>query len=208
MGLVLLEVTKRRETGSKVPREINVREQQGKIGTTEQHKELFTDTEANAQNKGEKQLGHHCLLSSTYVLQGKPDPLVLRVSILHLLYPLSACLFFLAPAFDGFLIALENHYSDRLESVDIMEQLTKENPSFLIHTSTYTVSTVIGSAAIPPANFDFWILEKLASLQIHLFKLPCDYDFYHKRRKAESIQALHVSYQLDFTFLDVHFLFY
>lgn len=36
MGLLLLELTSRRETGSKIPREILVREQQGRIGTTEQ----------------------------------------------------------------------------------------------------------------------------------------------------------------------------
>lgn len=54
MGLVLLELTRRRETGSKVSREIHVREQQGRTGTREKHSELFTGTEANTQNKGEK----------------------------------------------------------------------------------------------------------------------------------------------------------
>lgn len=54
MGLALLELTSRRETGSKIPRQIFVKEQQGRIGTIEQHKELSTEIEANAQSKGRK----------------------------------------------------------------------------------------------------------------------------------------------------------
>lgn len=38
MGLVLLELTSRRERSSKIPREILVRKQQGRTGTIEQHK--------------------------------------------------------------------------------------------------------------------------------------------------------------------------
>lgn len=54
LGLALLELTSRRETGSKIPRQIFVKEQQGRIGTIEQHKELSTEIEANAQSKGRK----------------------------------------------------------------------------------------------------------------------------------------------------------
>lgn len=70
--------------------------------------------------------------------------------------------------------------------MDVMEQLsgTYISSFTLLHAQ---ISTAIGSAAISPANFDFWNLGMLASLQIHLFKLLCDYDFYHKKRKAERI---------------------
>lgn len=54
MALVLLELTSRRETGSKMPRQILGREQQGRMGTIEQHKELSTETETSAQNRGRK----------------------------------------------------------------------------------------------------------------------------------------------------------
>lgn len=110
---------------------------------------------------------------------------MLRFStVLQLTLSIICMLFSPAPAFDGFVIALENHYSDRLESVDIMEQLTTWNPNFLVHTQ-YPLSLAVLQYT-PSANFDFWILEKLDTLQIHLFKLPCGCNFYQKKSKAES----------------------